>query len=153
MDTTILDAAETVHVKIPTLCNHPDLKPSAACGLCVVKIKGMAKMPRACCTPIEEGMHVITHDPDIVDARKTVVDLIMSNHPNECLTCGRNTNCELQNVMADFGIREETFAKFVPELPKDNSTGVIVLDPRKCIKCGRCVEVCQHVQNVWALHS
>jgi iron-only hydrogenase group A len=150
-DTTILEAAQTVQVKIPTLCNHPDLKPSAACGICVVKIKGMAKMPRACCTPIEEGMHVITHDPDIVDARKTVIDLILSNHPNECLTCGRNTNCELQDIMATFGIREETFDKFIPELPKDNSTGVLVIDPRKCIKCGRCVEVCQHVQNVWAL--
>lgn len=150
-DTTILEAAQTVSIKIPTLCNHPDLKPSAACGICVVKIKGMAKMPRACCTPIEDGMHIITHDPDIVDARKTVVDLILSNHPNECLTCGRNTNCELQDVMASFGIREENFDKHIPELPKDLSTGVLQLDPRKCIKCGRCVEVCQHVQNVWAL--
>ena len=150
-DTTILDAAKTVQVKIPTLCDHPDLKPSAACGICVVKIQGMAKMPRACCTPIEEGMHVITHDPDIVDARKTVIDLILSNHPNECLTCGRNTSCELQDVMASFGIRNETFDKCIPDLPKDVSTDVLVIDPRKCIKCGRCVEVCQHVQNVWAL--
>ena len=111
----------------------------------------MAKMPRACCTPIEEGMEITTHDPEIVDARKTVVDLILSNHPNECLTCGRNTNCELQDVIADFGIREEAFGKVLPDLPKDDSTGVIVIDPRKCIKCGRCVEVCQQMQNVWAL--
>ncbi len=150
-DTTILKAAREVQVKIPTLCAHPDLHPSAACGICVVKVKGMAKLPRACSTPIEEGMEVTTHDPEIVDIRKTVIELILSNHPNECQTCGRNTDCELQNALADFGIREEPFPKIIRDLPKDNSTGTIVLEPNKCIKCGRCVEVCQEVQDVWAL--
>lgn len=150
-ETTIYDAARSVQVKIPTLCKHPDLKPSAACGICIVKVKGMAKMPRACCTPVEEGMEITTHDPEIVSIRRTVVELILSNHPNDCQVCGRNTDCELQTALADFGIREETFPKILRELPADASTGVIVLDPRKCIKCGRCVEVCQEVQDVWAL--
>lgn len=150
-DTTILKAAREVQVKIPTLCAHPDLHPSAACGICVVKVKGMAKMPRACSTPIEEGMEITTYDPEIVDIRKTVVELILSNHPNECQTCGRNTDCELQTALADFGIREEPFPKIIRHLPKDNSTGTIVLEPSKCIKCGRCVQVCQEVQDVWAL--
>ena len=152
-NTTILDAAKQGQVKIPTLCKHPDayLHASAACGICLVKIKGGRKMLRACCTPIEEGMDIITHDPEIVEIRRTVIELILSNHPNECLTCGRNNNCELQSVMADFAIREEYFEKIVKDIPEDRSTGNIVLEPRKCIKCGRCVDVCQNVQDVWAL--
>lgn len=150
-DTSILAAAESVQCLIPTLCNHPDLAPSAACGICVVKVKGSAKMPRACCTPIEEGMEITTEDPDIVEVRRTVIEMILSNHPNECLTCGRNTICELQDAIANFGIREEPFMKLIGDFPKDESTGVLVIDPRKCIKCGRCVEVCQNVQHVYAL--
>ena len=73
---TILEAAKQVQVKIPTLCYHPDVKASAACGICVVKVKGSAKMLRACCTPIAEGMEIITHDPEIVDVRRTVIELI-----------------------------------------------------------------------------
>ncbi|OGW81492.1 MAG: ferredoxin [Omnitrophica bacterium RIFCSPLOWO2_12_FULL_44_17] len=149
--TTILDAAKTVQVQIPTLCKHEDLPPSAACGICVVKIKGNNKMLRACCTPVEEGMDIITNDPEIVDVRRTVIELILSNHPNDCLTCGRNNDCELQTLMANFGIQEEFFDKFVKKTPKDSSTGTVVLEPEKCIKCGRCVEVCQDVQDVWAL--
>lgn len=149
--TTILDAARKVHFKIPTLCKHPDLKPSGGCGICIVKVKGTNKMPRSCCAPLEEGMDIITHDPELVAVRKTVIELILSNHPNECQTCGRNMSCELQNALADFGIREEPFEKLIRDLPKDDSTGTIVLEPNKCIKCGRCVEVCQEVQDVWAL--
>lgn len=149
--TTILDAALRAKIHIPTLCKHPDLVASAACGLCVVKLEGSTKMPRACCTQIEPGMRVITHDPEIIEIRRTIVELILASHPNECLTCGRNTDCELQTVIADFGIREEPFPKQLRRLPKDASTGVIVLEPAKCIKCGRCIEVCQDVQDVWAL--
>ncbi|HOO77482.1 MAG TPA: NADH-dependent [FeFe] hydrogenase, group A6 [bacterium] len=149
--TTILEAARRVQVKIPTLCAHPDLPPSAACGLCVVKIKGSQKMQRACCTPLEEGMEIVTHDPELVKVRRTIVELILSNHPNYCLTCGRNNNCELQKLVADFAIRDELYDKIVRDLPQDSSTGTIVLDPDKCIKCGRCVEVCQILQDVWAL--
>lgn len=150
-NTTILEAAKLVQVKIPTLCKHADLSPSAGCGICIVRVAGSNKLPRACCTPIEDGMRIITHDPEIVTVRKTVLELIMSNHPDDCAICGRNTQCELQNLLADFGIREVPFHKFLPDLPKDDSTGNIVLEPRKCIKCGRCIEVCQQKQNVWAL--
>ncbi|HRY30304.1 MAG TPA: NADH-dependent [FeFe] hydrogenase, group A6 [Elusimicrobiota bacterium] len=150
-NTSILDAAKTVGVNIPILCKHPDLHASAACGICVVKMKGSQKMPRACCTPIEEGMDIVTHDPEIVSVRKTVLNLILSNHPNSCLTCGRNTQCELQTALADFGIREEPYDKLLCSAPLDSTTGTIVLDPPKCIKCGRCVTVCQEMQNVWAL--
>jgi len=149
--TTILDAAKKVFVKIPTLCKHPDLLPSAGCGICVVKVKGSSKMVRACCTPIEENMDVTTQDPEIVEIRKTVLELILSRHPDSCLTCGRNNDCELQRLTADFGIRRESFQKSLHDLPIDDSTGTIVLEPQKCILCGRCIEVCQNMQNVWAL--
>ncbi len=149
--TTILDAAKEIQIKIPTLCKHPDLSPSAACGICIVKVTGINKMLRACCTPIEQNMIITTNDPEIVEVRRTVIELILSRHPNECLTCGRNNNCELQRLAADFGIRNAGFGSFVPDLQPDLSTNAIVLEPRKCISCGRCIEVCQKVQNVWAL--
>jgi iron-only hydrogenase group A len=149
--TTILEAATKVQIRIPTLCKHPDLPPTASCGICIVKIKASNKMLRACCTPIEQGMEITTHDPEIVDVRRTALELILSRHPNECLTCGRNQNCELQKLAADFGIRTESFPQFLPQLPTDDSTKTIVLEPRKCIACGRCIQVCQGMQNVWAL--
>jgi NADH-quinone oxidoreductase subunit G len=148
--TSILDAASKVQVKIPTLCKHPDLKATAGCGICVVKIKGNRKMLRACCTPIENGMDIITHDPEIVETRRTVLELLLSNHPNECLHCGRNNNCEFQSLCSDFAIRTEDYAKYIPDSPIDATTP-IVIDPKKCVKCGRCVQVCQQIQNVWAL--
>ena len=150
--TSILDAAKSVQIKIPTLCHHPDLPPTAACGICVVKVNG--RMLRSCCTPAEDGMQVVTRDPDIIDARRTVLKLTLSNHPNDCLTCLKNDTCELRKMAADFGIRDIGFKSIVKseeEMPKDDSTKSIVLDPRKCILCGRCVEVCQNVQNVHAL--
>lgn len=150
--TSILDAAKLIQVDIPTLCYHPDLHPSAACGICIVKVNG--RMLRSCCTPVEEGMDVITRDPEIIEARRTVLRLTLSRHPNECLTCQKNENCELQTLAGEFGIRANTFENITPtpaQMPKDASTKCIVLDPRKCILCGRCVEVCQHIQNVWAL--
>jgi len=149
--TTILNAAKAIHVKIPTLCYHPDLKPWAACGICVVRTAGSPKLLRACCTEAAPGMKITTHDSDIVRVRRTVLELILSNHPNDCLQCPRNGVCELQKLAADFGIRENPFPSDVPSLPVDNSTPSIVLNPEKCIKCGRCTQVCQQMQNVWAL--
>lgn len=149
--TTILEAARKVQIKIPTLCKHPDLTASAACGICIVKVKGQSKMLRACCTPAEEGMDIVTHDPEIVKTRRTVLELILSNHPNDCLKCGRNNDCELQRLAADFGIKEELFPKFLRQLPADNSTQAVEIEPEKCILCGRCVYVCQQQQDVWAL--
>lgn len=150
--TSILDAAKALQIKIPTLCHHPDLPATAACGICIVKVNG--RMLRSCCTPVEEGMEVITRDPEIVAARRTVLELTLSKHPNECLTCLKNDTCELRKLASDFGIRDVAFDNITAtkeELPEDDSTKCIVLDSRKCILCGRCVEVCQNVQNVWAL--
>ncbi len=149
--TTILDAARKVHVKIPTLCKHPDLEATAACGICIVKVQNTGRMLRSCCTPIEEGMDILTETPEIVQVRRGIMELTLSRHPNECLTCLRNQNCELQSLAADFGISGYGLENIVPDLPLDTSTRSIVLDPRKCILCGRCITVCQQHQNVWAL--
>ncbi len=149
--TTILNAAKAIHVKIPTLCYHPDLKAWAACGICVVRNAGSPKLLRACCTEVAPGMKITTHDADIVRVRRAVLELILANHPNDCLQCPRSGNCELQKLAADFGIRENPFPPDVQHIPVDNSTCSIVLNPEKCVKCGRCAIVCQEMQNVWAL--
>ncbi len=148
---SVLNAARKVNVKIPTLCYHPDLSPWAACGICVVRVEGSNKLLRACCTEVAPGMKITTHDSDIVNVRRTVLELILSTHPNDCLQCPRNGNCELQNISADFGIRHSPYINRAKSMPRDESTTSIVLNPEKCIQCGRCVLVCQEMQNVWAL--
>ncbi|HZK19607.1 MAG TPA: NADH-dependent [FeFe] hydrogenase, group A6 [Treponemataceae bacterium] len=149
--TTILNAAKSIGIKIPSLCYTPDLPPWASCGICIVHPVGSTRMMRACCTTVTESMDIVTHDPGLVQARRTVLELILSNHPDECLTCSRNGKCELQTLAAEFGLREIRFEKILKDQPIDNSNEAIVLDRNKCINCGRCVETCQIMQNVWAL--
>jgi NADH-quinone oxidoreductase subunit G len=96
-------------------------------------------------------MKVTTHDTELYDVRRTVLQLILSTHPNDCLRCARNGNCELQTMSEEFGIREFEFEKRLRDLPIDNSTPSIEVNPQKCIQCGRCVAVCQDMQGVWAL--
>ncbi|SLM17922.1 NADP-reducing hydrogenase subunit HndC [uncultured spirochete] len=148
---TMLEAAKKAHVKIPTLCYNPDLSPWAACGICVVKVEGSNKMLRSCCTPVSEGMSIITNDADLVQTRRTVIELILSTHPDDCLFCPRNQSCELQTLAQEFGIREQPYKKMVRDIPTDTSTNSLILNPSKCIRCGRCVEVCQEMQGVWAI--
>jgi iron-only hydrogenase group A len=150
--TSILQAAKLLNINIPVLCKHPDLKASAACGICVVKVANYNnKMLRACTTSLEEGMEIITHDPELTKLRRTILELILSFHPNECLSCGRNGSCELQDLAASFSIRESRFEQHVEEKERDRTTEAVVMDAAKCIKCGRCIEVCQEIQDVWAL--
>ncbi len=149
--TTILSAAKKLNINIPTLCYHSDLPAWAACGICVVKLENSPKMVRACATPVSEGMGIITHDPELHQIRKTVIELILSTHPNDCLMCGRNQNCELQSLAANFGVREQPYEERLRDIPKDDSTPSIILNPEKCVNCGRCANVCQMLQDVWAL--
>ncbi len=147
----ILAAAKKANVNIPTLCYHPDLPAWGACGLCVVKQENSPKLLRACAAPVQENLNIITHDAELYQIRKTVIEMILSTHPNECLTCARNGTCELQRFAAEFGVRHQPYEVRIVDLPKDTSTTSIVLDPSKCIKCGRCVQVCQDQQGVYAL--
>lgn len=149
--TTILEASKKIHIEIPTLCKHPDLEATGACGICIVRVKGLSAPVRSCTTILKDGMEISTHDPDIVSIRRNILELILSTHPNECLTCGRNGTCELQKLAEKFSIRRDTLPTIITDAEIDDSTKSIVLDPRKCIKCGRCINVCQAKQKVWAL--
>lgn len=153
--TTILDAAKKIGVTIPTLCYHPDLPAWSSCGLCVIKNvdprTGRARTARACSTAVTPGMNIVTDDVELRKARRTVLELILSNHPNDCLKCTRSNNCELQKLAADFGLREIRFDEVLKNQEEDASYGEIVLHRDKCINCGRCVTACQEMQNVWAL--
>ena len=146
--TTIKQAAESIGANIPSLCYNPDLKPWASCGLCVIKNvdprTGRARMARSCCTEVTPGMCIVTDDADLRKARRTVLELILSNHPNDCLKCARNHQCELQTIAADFGSREIRFDTILKNQEEDNSYAEIVLHRDKCINCGRCVTSVQH---------
>ena len=149
--TKILAAAKQVGIKIPTLCYHPDLPVKGSCRLCLVEVKGQKKLKTSCSTEVEEGMEISTTSKVVRDERRTILELILANHPQDCLTCVRNGNCELQTLAKEMGIRGSSFAKLTPNLPIDQSNPSIIRDPNKCIKCGRCVEVCQEVQTVGAI--
>ena len=111
-----------------------------------MKVNG--RILRSCCTPVAEGMEVITGDAEIVAVRRTVLELILSNHPNECLTCIRSGHCELQDLANTFAIESTRLPSLNKKLEKDESTKSIVLDPSKCVVCGRCVEVFQIQQHL-----
>ena len=147
--TSILDAARSVQIEIPTLCKHPDVDPSAGCGMCIVRVNG--RIMRSCCTPVAEGMEVITTDAELFEVRRMVLKLILSNHPNSCLSCARSGHCELQDMANVFNITDAPLPNLTKRTLIDDSTKAIVLDSSKCILCGRCIDVCQNKQNIWAL--
>ena len=152
--TRILEAAQKVGIKIPTLCDHPDLCKRAVCRLCVVECDGRRKLSAACATDVSEGLSVVTYNERIVSIRKMVLELVLANHPLECLTCVRSKHCELQTLAANYGIREPAF-RHDPQSrrPPVSESKTLVRDMGKCVKCGRCVETCQEVQTVRNLNS
>jgi len=152
--TTILEAARKINVKIPTLCNHPDLCRRALCRVCVVECDGRGKLVAACANEVSEGLSVVTNNPRLQGIRKTIVELILANHPQECLYCVRNKNCELQALAAVLGIRTSPFRREALDTRQPEiAAATLVRDMRKCIKCGRCVEVCQEVQTVRGINT
>jgi iron-only hydrogenase group A len=151
--TIILEAARNAGVEIPTLCYHPDLNTKAMCRICVVEVEGARTLQTACSQPVVDGMVIKTNSPLVRESRKTNMELLISNHPQDCLNCIRNQNCELQSLSDKLGIRSQRFEqteKF--EYQKDLSTPSLVRDPSKCILCRRCVAVCHQVQGVGAIY-
>ncbi len=148
--TTILEAAKQVNIEIPTLCYHPDLKPTGNCGVCVVEIEGAPTLKRACCTPVAPGWKIHTNSERVRKARRAVVELILADHDMECPTCVRNGKCELQELAHKLGITDVRFGRKKERKPIDDSS-YIIRDPNKCILCGRCVQVCSDLQTVNAL--
>ncbi len=151
--TTILEAAEKVGIKIPTLCNHTDQTVKANCRICLVEVKGSKKLSAACATPVWEGAEIVTSSKSARDARKTVLELILADHAQDCLNCIRNGSCELQKLSMEFVICEPSFDNIAKELPIDDSNPSIVRNPSKCIRCGRCLEVCHDVQSIGTIST
>jgi len=149
---TILEAAEQARIKIPTLCAMPELGfTPGSCRVCVVEVEGTPTLSAACMTYVREGMIIHTNSERVIKARRIVVELLISNHPLDCMTCEKNGNCDLQNLAYDLDIKESRFGRNDKELPLDNSNPFIVRDLNKCILCGRCVEICNEIQQSHAI--
>ena len=147
---TVLKAAEKAGINIPTLCYLEGIHEVGACRVCVVDV-GAKALQAACVAPVAEGMKVLTNTPAVRTARKTTVELILSNHPDNCPSCVRNLNCELQALAESLNIRGNRFEGARNEWKPDVSSHSIVRDPNKCILCRRCVSVCEKVQGVQAI--
>lgn len=149
--TTILAAARQAGIKIPTLCFLKDVNEIGACRICVVEVKGARNLVASCVYPVNEGMEVFTNSERVIKARKTTLELILSNHRKECLSCDRNTNCELQTLAYEYGCDIRRYYGAVCTDPMDTSSPYLVRDNTKCILCRRCVAMCNKIQGIGAL--
>ncbi len=149
--TSLLQAASQIGVKIPTLCNIPNQDAKGACRVCLVEVKNARSLVASCAMPAQEGMKVFTSTKRVRDARRTVVELLLSEHNGDCKTCERNDDCELQELAQNLGISEVRFEGERAKYQYDDSTPGLIRDNGKCIKCRRCVTVCNEIQNVGAL--
>lgn len=150
-NSTVLEAAKSIGIDIPTLCYLKDINEVGACRMCLVEVEGARTLQTSCVLPVSEGMVVRTNTKAVRDARKATLELILSNHNRECLTCERNGNCELQKLSNEMGIKDIPFEGEKTESYLDLSSHSIIRDSSKCIVCGRCVNVCKNVQGVGIL--
>ena len=150
---TIMQAADSVGFHIPRLCYHPKLSIEGACRVCIVEVEGMRNYVASCAYPVSADMKIHTNTKEIRQARRDIVELILDNHPQDCHTCDRDGNCELQRLAYAMGIKKRHFEGERKHYEKDLSSTSVVRDPDKCILCGRCVRVCSEVQKVNALRQ
>ncbi len=148
---TVLQAAEQAGIKIPTLCHHPALVPIGACRMCLVEVAKQRVLQPACTFPVSEGMEVQTESPKVIAARRFVLDLLLSDHPLDCLTCERNGSCELQDLAYKYGVKESSFKGEQHHYPVDDPNPFIYRDYNKCILCRRCVRACAEINGVEAI--
>ena len=154
LGTTILDAAKQLGIRIPTLCHHPDLCVAGVCRVCVVEVENQRTLQAACAYPITAPITVRTHSPKVRQARRHVIDLLLSTHYGECYSCKRNNNCELQSLAKEYGVDFYRFGHVTEsQVPKDESSYSVVRDMDKCILCRRCVRTCIDVQEVGVLEA
>ena len=149
--TTILDAARKVGIDIPTLCFLKEINEVGDCRMCIVEVEGRRGFATSCIQKVEEGMVVHTHTKNVLEARRTILDLIISNHSKDCLTCTRSGNCELQTLATKFNILDVQFPGARTEHKIDDKSPSIVRDFNKCILCRRCVATCKNVQDIGAI--
>ncbi|MGE5293953.1 MAG: 2Fe-2S iron-sulfur cluster-binding protein, partial [Solirubrobacterales bacterium] len=148
---TIMQAADKCGYHIPRLCYHPKLSIEGACRVCIVEVEGMRNFMASCCYPVADGMKIRTNTKDLRQARRDIVELLLDNHPEDCHTCERDGNCELQRLAYSMGIRHRHFTGERKHYEKDLSGASVIRDPDKCILCGRCVRMCSEVQGVHCL--
>jgi iron-only hydrogenase group A len=146
--TTIMEACDQLGIHIPRLCYHPDLSLMGSCRVCIVEVKDMGFYMTSCSQKVWEGMEVQTNSPDIRQARRDIVELLLDNHPRDCQTCERDGDCELQNLAYSFGVRERLFEGRRKRAAIEDSSLSVVRDSEKCVLCGRCVRVCSEIQGV-----
>jgi iron-only hydrogenase group A len=149
--TTVMDACEKLGIHVPRLCYHPDLSLAGSCRVCIVDVKGMGHFMASCSVNVWEGMEVRTNSPEIRQARRDIVELLVDNHPMDCQTCDRDGHCELQNLAHSLGVRERLFEGRRKHFEMDDSGLSVVRNADKCVLCGRCVRVCAEVQGVFNL--
>ncbi len=148
--TRIIDAAKLLHIDIPHLCYHPDQRIKALCRICSVEVVGSRKMMAACATQVWDGMEIWTNTKKVYETQKTILELLLANHNQDCLHCPRNGSCELQALCARFHIDRQVLPETIDEAREDWNPS-LVRDASKCIKCGRCDKICRDVQGVAAL--
>lgn len=148
---TILTALKRADIHVPTLCHMEGLLPSGACRICVVEVEGMNGLIPSCSFPVRAGMKIQTNSPKAIRARKTIIELLLANHPDDCLYCVRNKNCQLQDLAEEYGVRERRWTAEKAEYTIDRTSPSLVRDQAKCILCGKCVRVCEEIQNVSAI--
>ncbi len=149
---TILDAAKTINVKIPTLCHHEDLCVAGNCRVCVVEVEGQKNLVASCAAPVYDGMDVKTNTAKVRRARKDLIALLVSEHNTQCTTCYRSTNCELQTLAAEYNVDNDIYLSVLkPNIEVDRSSWSIEKDDSKCIRCQRCVRTCSELQHVNAI--
>jgi predicted molibdopterin-dependent oxidoreductase YjgC len=149
--TTVLDAARRNDIYIPTLCDDPRLEPHGGCRLCLIQAKGMPRPVTACTTPVTEGMEVETTNELIERQRRTIVELLLSDHPNDCMVCERAGDCTLQELAYFYDIRSNRFAGERRQYTQKDLNPFIERDMEKCILCGKCVRVCDEIQGLGAI--
>ena len=144
---TILQAARKAGIDIPALCSMEGIHEIGSCRICVVEVKGARTLMPACITRVEEGMEVFTHTAKVRRARKTILELILSDHPEECLICAKNNQCELQKLAMQMNVQRVRYeGEYSPRIIDDESPAV-VRDSAKCILCRRCVMVCSQIRE------
>jgi NADH-quinone oxidoreductase subunit G/NADP-reducing hydrogenase subunit HndD len=148
---TILSALRREGIHVPTLCHMEGLTPSGACRICVVELEGSPNFLPACSFPVAAGMKILTRSPKVLEARRTIIELLLGNHPDDCLYCARSSKCDLQALSQTLGIRQRLYRSKRITREKDVSGPSIIRDPEKCILCGRCVRVCEEIQGVGAI--
>jgi len=149
---TVLEAAKSLDINIPTLCHLKGINEVGACRICVVEVKGARTLQASCVLPVSEGMEVKTCSPAVMEARKTILDLILSRHERECTTCSRNLNCELQKLCDEMGIDKVSYEGEKIVYAVDQASPSIVRDQNKCVLCGRCIAICRDIQHTEAIN-